>query len=78
MRDFRTIIEVFKEHIANGSNTKVYDKDVANLLNISQSKFATIKKRNSTPFVEILEYCHQKDLCCSEIFFDSNISSFPL
>jgi len=77
MRDFRTIIEVLKEHIADGTKAKVYDKDVANLLHISQSKFATIKKRNSMPFVEILEYCHQKDLCCREIFFDSNISSFP-
>ena len=70
MRDFRTIIEILKEDIANGRSIKVYDKDVANLLHISQSKFATIKKRNSTPFVEILEYCHQKGLCCSEIFFD--------
>ncbi len=70
MRDFRTIIEILKEDIADGTNAKVYDKDVANLLHISQSKFATIKKRNSTPFVEILEYCHQKGLCCSEIFFD--------
>ena len=77
MRDFRTIIEVLKEHIANGSKAKVYDKDVANLLNISQSKFATIKKRNSTPFVEILEYCHHKNLCYNEIFFDANISSLP-
>jgi len=70
MRDFRTIIKVLKEHIADGAKVKVYDKDVANLLHISQSKFATIKKRNSTPYVEILEYCHQEGICCSEIFFD--------
>ncbi|WP_457748408.1 hypothetical protein [Sulfurimonas sp.] len=70
MRDFRTIIELLKEQLAKGTDKKIYDKDVAELLHISQSKFATIKKRNSTPFVEILQYCHQKDLCCNEIFFD--------
>ena len=70
MRDFRSIINVLKERIADGSQKRVYDKDVADLLQISQSKFATIKKRNSTPFVEILEYCQREGLCCSEIFFD--------
>jgi len=70
MRDFRTIIEVLKQHIADGTTAKVYDKDVAKLLHITQSNFATIKKRNSTPFVEILEYCHKKGLCCDDIFFD--------
>jgi hypothetical protein len=70
MRDFRTIIEILKQHIANDTKTKVYDKDVASLLHITQSNFATIKKRNSTPFVEILEYCHQEKLCCNDIFFD--------
>ena len=70
MRDFRSIINILKEYIADGSQEKVYDKDVARLLQISQSKFATIKKRNSMPFVEILEYCKREDLCCSEIFFD--------
>lgn len=70
MRDFRTIIAILKEDIADGEKAKVYDKDVADLLHISPSKFATIKKRNSTPFVEILEYCHQKGICCNEIFFD--------
>lgn len=70
MRDFRTIIEVLKEYISQGSQEKVYDKDVAKMLNISQAKFATIKKRNSTPFAAIIELCYREDICCSEIFFD--------
>ncbi len=70
MRDFQSIIYVLKEQVSDGSSEKIYDKDIAKLLNISQSKFATIKKRNSTPFVAILEYCHKEGLCCSEIFFD--------
>ncbi len=70
MRDFQKIIEVLKEHIADEKKSKVYDKDVAELLHITQSNFATIKKRNSTPFAEILQYCHKEGLCCSDIFFD--------
>lgn len=70
MRDFQAIIQVLKEHIAKANQDKVYDKDVAALLSMSQSKFATIKKRNSTPFRAILEYCHRENLCCNEVFFD--------
>jgi hypothetical protein len=71
MRDFRTIIELLKEYIAREeSNRKVYDKDVAKLLDISQAQFATIKRRNSTPYVHILEFCHRENINCCEIFFD--------
>ena len=47
MRDFRTIITVLKEYLANGRSVKIYDKDVAEALSISQAQFATIK--NATP-----------------------------
>ena len=71
MRDFRQIIVVLKERMeAKDKKERIYDKDVAALLNISQSKFATIKKRNATPYVALLEYCYQENICCSEIFFD--------
>ncbi|WP_297442519.1 hypothetical protein [Sulfurimonas sp.] len=72
MRDFRKIIEVLKASMSesNAVKRRIYDKDVAKLLNIPQSKFATIKKRNSTPYVELLHYCKQEGLCCSELFFD--------
>ena len=70
MRDFRTIIEILKVHVADGRSDKVYDKDIATLLDISQAKFATIKKRNSIPYAEILKFCKQEDLSCCDIFFD--------
>lgn len=72
MRDFRQIIEVLKASMSesNAVDTRIYDKDVAKLLNIPQSKFATIKKRNSTPYVELLHYCKKEGICCSELFFD--------
>ncbi|QSZ41144.1 hypothetical protein GJV85_03125 [Sulfurimonas aquatica] len=70
MRDFHAIIKVLKLHLSGAKEVKVLDKDVASLLDISQSKFATIKKRNVTPYENILEFCKREELCCSEIFFD--------
>ena len=70
MRDFRTIIKVLKEYVADGKQQKIYDKDIAALLNISQAQFATIKKRNSIPYLQILEFCKREGLSCCEIFFD--------
>jgi len=49
---------------------KVLDKDVAKALGISQANFATIKRRNSTPYENILIFCKKEELCCSEIFFE--------
>ena len=70
MRDFKSIIEELKRHLCNGKNIKVLDKDVASLLEINQSKFATIKKRNVTPYENILKFCKRENLCSNEIFFD--------
>jgi len=68
MRDFHQIIVVLKKYIS--IDKKVYDKDVAEILNISQSQFATLKRRNSIPFIKILEFCKKESLCCNEVFFD--------
>ena len=70
MRDFQSVIEVLKTYLLDDNQVKVLDKDVAKALNISQSKFATIKRRNSMPFKNILKFCRRENLCCSDIFFD--------
>ena len=70
MRDFKTLIEIIKVYLADGKNTKVYDKDVANALGISQARFATIKRRNSTPYESLLLFCKKEKLCSNDIFFD--------
>jgi anthranilate/para-aminobenzoate synthase component I len=70
MKDFHGVIQKLKRYLAKGKNVKVLDKEVANALEISQAKFATIKKRNSTPYESILKFCKKEELCCSEIFFD--------
>jgi len=69
MRDFRAIIKILKEYASHESKKKVYDKDVAELLKISQTQFATLKRRNSTPYVQILEFCNTYEVSCKDIFF---------
>ena len=70
MRDFKTIIKALKIYLADGKKVKVFDKDVAFALKISQAHFATIKKRNVTPYSNILEFCKVEGLSCRDVFFD--------
>jgi hypothetical protein len=69
MRDFRSIVRELKLYLANNKSAKVYDKDVANALGITQMNFATIKRRNSIPYENIILFCYKEDICSNEIFF---------
>ena len=70
MRDFKTLIEILKVHLADGKEKKIYDKDVALALDISPARFATIKRRNSTPYESLILFCKKEKLCSNELFFD--------
>jgi len=74
MRDFHAITAELKKHIAKIKIKKVLDKDVADLLDMSQMHFATIKKRNVTPYKNILEFCYRENICSNELFFESSKS----
>jgi len=68
------VIERLKIVISeNMLGKKVFDKDVANALNISSSSFATMKKRNSIPYEEILEFCALKKISVNWLFFDQAV-----
>jgi len=74
MYDLKNVIAKIKQIIADERDVKkVFDKDVANALMIPQTTFATMKKRNSIPFKEILEYCANKKLSINWLFFDQAI-----
>ena len=74
MYDLKNVIKKIKEIIAlDKKGKKVFDKDVADALAIPQTTFATMKKRNSIPFKEILEYCANKKLSINWLFFDQAI-----
>ena len=70
MRDFRAIIVRLKIYLSNDIKRKALDKDVSSILKINQARFATMKKRNVTPYEDILLFCESENLSCNEIFFD--------
>ena len=69
MRDFKSVILELKIHLAKTKSRKVLDKDVADALNISQSKFATIKKRDAMPYKTLLLYCKEEGISPLKLFF---------
>lgn len=69
MRDFHGVVKELKLYLSNDKGVKILDKDVAEALNISQSNFATIKRRNSIPYEMILKFCKKEEICCNELFF---------
>jgi len=74
MYDLKNVIVKLKEIISEEKKVKkVFDKDVADALAIPQTTFATMKKRNSIPFKEILEFCANKRLSINWLFFDQAI-----
>lgn len=70
MRSFNDIVKVLKSYLSSTTNAKVLDKDVADALDISVANFATLKRRNSMPYANILHFCQREKICCSELFFE--------
>jgi phage repressor protein C with HTH and peptisase S24 domain len=74
MYELKSVIEKLKDILSEDkSGTKIFDKDVANALAIPQATFATMKKRNSIPFKEILQFCATKKLSINWLFFDQAV-----
>jgi phage repressor protein C with HTH and peptisase S24 domain len=71
---FTEIIEKLKDILSETKiGGKVFDKDVANALGIPPATFATMKKRNSVPYEEILEFCAMKKISANWLFFDQSV-----
>jgi DNA-binding Xre family transcriptional regulator len=51
-------------------NRKVFDKDVANKLGISNTNLSTMKQRNVVPVREIALFCSQRNICINWVLFD--------
>ncbi|MFA6197264.1 MAG: helix-turn-helix domain-containing protein [Sulfurimonas sp.] len=69
MRDFCDVIKELKKYLSADKKIKILDKDIADALEISQANFATLKRRNSMPYANILVFCQKEKLCAGEIFF---------
>ena len=75
MLDVIKIIEKLKDVLATEEQKKIFDKDVAKALNISQANFATIKQRNKIPFSNILDFCALKKISINWLFYGQDPSS---
>lgn len=70
------IIEKLKDILsADGKNGKVFDKDVANSLELSQANFATMKNRGKIPYTNILNFCARKKISINWLLYDQNPNS---
>jgi phage repressor protein C with HTH and peptisase S24 domain len=70
MKSFMEIVEEIKDVISTEHpGKKIFDKDIADLLGISQMNFATIKKRDKIPFNELLDFCAKKAISINWLLY---------
>jgi len=74
--DFKIILPKLKDVISKELGDKrVYDKDVADALDINQLTFATMKNRGKIPYQEILEFCAKRKISINWLFYDQATKS---
>ena len=70
------IIEKLKDILSkDGKDGKVFDKDVASALELSQVNFATMKNRGKIPFSNILDFCASKKISINWLLYNQNPGS---
>jgi len=70
------IIDKLKDILsADGVNGKIFDKDVANSLELSQANFATMKNRGKIPYSNILNFCAVKKISINWLLYNQNPGS---
>lgn len=73
---FDEITERLKDILSDEvGDKKVYDKDVADALEISPAAFATMKRRNRIPYEEIVSFCSRRRISINWLLFNQNPSS---
>lgn len=76
MLNISEIIEKLRDVLSSEVNSgKVFDKDIANALDITSVNFATMKKRNSVPFSNILDFCAIKKISINWLLYGQDPSS---
>ncbi|NQY23828.1 MAG: helix-turn-helix transcriptional regulator [Campylobacteraceae bacterium] len=70
------IIEKLKDVLStDGKMGKIFDKDVACALDLSQANFATMKNRGKIPFSNILDFCALKKISINWLLYGQNPDS---
>jgi len=76
LNKFIEVVEEIKSIISSDFNGKrVFDKDVADVLGISQMNFATMKKRDKIPFTELLDFCATKTISINWLLYGQSPES---
>lgn len=76
MKSFTDVVEEIKSIISSEfKHKKVFDKDVADALGVSQMNFATMKKRDRIPFNEILDFCAKKSISINWMLYGQSPES---
>ena len=76
MNDLSNIVEEIKNIVSEDFKPKkVFDKDVAQVLGITQMNFATMKKRNKIPFSELLDFCAKKAISINWLLYGQSPES---
>ena len=76
MNKFTHIVEEIKTIISdNFGGKKVFDKDIADALGVSQMNFATMKKRNKIPYSELLDFCASKSISINWMLYGQSPES---
>ncbi len=76
MNKFTEIVDEIKIILSTDIKAKkIFDKDVADVLGISQMNFATMKKRNKIPFMELLDFCAIKSISINWMLYGQSPES---
>ncbi len=68
---FKELLPKLKDVISKElGNKKVFDKDVADALNINQLTFATMKNRGKVPYEEVLDFCAKRKISINWLFYN--------
>lgn len=52
---------------------KIYNKEVADALNISEFNYATMKNRESIPFKQIADFCYARKISINAILYNQKL-----
>lgn len=76
MFNINEIIEKLRDVLSSEKDDgKVFDKEIATALDLTSVNFATMKKRNSVPFSNILDFCALKKISINWMLYGQDPSS---
>ena len=72
--DFNDVMERVAQIVEKEIGRRVYDKDIAAALEMSNTTYSNAKKRNKVPYEKVLNYCALKRVSTSWVFFEQSAS----